>query len=172
MNEGHLSVLRSFLHPGEIITPDSPAYLPKAQTWASQKQLNPRLIVRPATIETLSKLVAYLYSTDLDFAIYGHGFMSASATDVLINMSAFDGFHFDKYSELATIGAGQTWEDVYRKLRKAAPDYGSIILPSPSQTSITLTCISRWGTYSLCRGSRYHHQWWVFMAFGRVWMHL
>ncbi|KAE8139932.1 FAD-binding domain-containing protein [Aspergillus pseudotamarii] len=131
MNEGHLSVLRSFLHPGEIITPDSPAYLPNAQTWASQKQLNPRLIVRPATIETLSKLVAYLYSTDLDFAIYGHGFMSASAKDVLINMSAFDNFHFDEHSELATIGAGQTWEDVYRKLRKAAPNYGIVGARTP-----------------------------------------
>lgn len=172
MNEGHLSALRSFLHPGEIITPDSPAYLSKAQTWASQKQLNPRLIVRPASTETLSKLVAYLYTTDLDFTIYGHGFMSASAKDVLINMSAFDDFHFDKHSELATLGAGQTWEDVYKKLRNAAPDYGSIIIPSPSWTSVKLTCISRGRTYPLCRGSRYRHQWRVFMAFWRVWLHL
>ncbi|KAL2813556.1 hypothetical protein BJX63DRAFT_215851 [Aspergillus granulosus] len=91
----YLAALGLLLRPDEIITPDSPDYLLSIQTWACQKQLSPRLLVRPASVESLSKVIAYLYSTNLDFAIYGHGFMSASAKDVLVNVSAFDDFHPD-----------------------------------------------------------------------------
>lgn len=118
-------VLHSLLHANEIISPDSPDYLPSTQTWAAQKQETPSLVIRPTLIDTLSKTLAYLYTTNLDFAIYGHGFSSASSKDVLINMSAFDDFHFDPHSELVTIGAGQTWASVYQKLDKVAPGYGS-----------------------------------------------
>lgn len=118
-------MMESFLSPGEIIRPTSPDYQSRIETWAAQKQLNPYIVLRPTTIDSLSKAIAYLYSTNLDFAIYGHGFMSASASDVLVNMSAFDGFHLDRDSELATIGAGQTWSDVYQKLSEVAPEYGS-----------------------------------------------
>jgi len=122
--EAELSALQLLLRPDEIITPDSADYQPSIQTWASQKQLNPRLVVRPTSVESLSKVVAYLYSTDLEIAIYGHGFMSSSSKDALINTTALNDFHFDKHSELLTIGAGQTWEEVFRKLGEVAPDYG------------------------------------------------
>lgn len=128
VNEDQLTTLRSLLRPNEIITPGSPDYRPLVQTWAAQKQMNPRLLIRPTSIESLSTAIAYLYSSSLDFAIYGHGFMSASARDVLVNTSSFDDFHFDKHSELVTIGAGQTWAEVYQKLQDAAPNYGSEIL--------------------------------------------
>lgn len=123
--EDHLKMLESFLSPGEIIRPTSADYQSRIETWAAQKQLNPRIVLRPTSVNSLSKAIAYLYSTNLDFAIYGHGFMSASASDVLVNMSAFNGFHLDRNSELATVGAGQTWSDVYRKLNEVAPEYGS-----------------------------------------------
>ncbi|KAB8210098.1 FAD-binding domain-containing protein [Aspergillus parasiticus] len=129
--EDQLTTLQSLLHSDEIITPDSPDYPPLVQTWASQKQMNPRLLIRPNSIESLSKAIAYLYSSSLDFAIYGHGFMSASAKDVLVNTSSFDGFHLDKHSDLVTIGAGQTWAEVYRKLQEAAPDYGIVGARTP-----------------------------------------
>ncbi|RAK90233.1 FAD binding domain-containing protein [Aspergillus costaricaensis CBS 115574] len=127
----HLKMLESFLSPGEIIRPTSPDYQSKVETWAAQKQLNPHIVLRPTTVDSLSKAIAYLYSTNLDFAIYGHGFMSASASDVLVNMSAFNGFHLDRNSELATVGAGQTWSDVYRKLNEVAPEYGIVGARTP-----------------------------------------
>ncbi|KAE8372683.1 FAD-binding domain-containing protein [Aspergillus bertholletiae] len=129
--ENQLTTLRSLLRGDEIITPDSPDYRPHIQTWASQKQLNPRLVVRPASVESLSKAIAYLYSSSLDFAIYGRGFMSASAKDVLVNTSSFDDFHFDRHSELVTIGAGQTWQEVYHKLQEAAPGFAIVGARTP-----------------------------------------
>lgn len=120
-----LTALRSLLSTDEIITPESPEYSESSKTWASQKQCHPRLVVRPTSVESLSKTIAHLYSTKLDFAIYGHGFMSVSAKDVLVNISCFDEFHLDSSSTSATVGAGQTWEQVYHKLEKQAPEYGS-----------------------------------------------
>ncbi|KAL4778088.1 hypothetical protein BJX76DRAFT_366740 [Aspergillus varians] len=115
----------------EIITPESPDYQRCVKTWASQKQLHPRVVVRPTSAESLSRAIGYLYSTDLDFAIYGQGFMSPSAHDVVINMAAFNDFHFDKHSELVTVGAGQTWRDVCRKLEEVAPEYGVVGARTP-----------------------------------------
>src|SRR5699024_8588534 len=89
------TALRSLLSADEIITPESPEYSESSKTWASQKQCHPRLVVRPTSVESLSKTIAHLYSTKLDFAIYGHGFMSVSAKDVLVNISCFDEFHLD-----------------------------------------------------------------------------
>ncbi|KAL4976604.1 hypothetical protein BDW66DRAFT_159602 [Aspergillus desertorum] len=110
------AALRSLVRADEIITPDSPECRASVQTWAAQKQESPPVVVRPASIEALSKAIAYLYTTKLDFAIYGQGFSSASARDVLVNTSAFDDFHFDPQAETVTIGAGQPWSEVYRKL--------------------------------------------------------
>ncbi|KAL2822106.1 FAD-binding domain-containing protein [Aspergillus granulosus] len=129
--ETQLSNLQSLVDINEIITPDSPEYLTRSRTWAYQKQLSPRLIVRPTSVKSLSKVIAYLYSTKLDFAIYGHGFMSTSAKDVLVNTSAYDEFHFDPHSELVTVGAGQTWAEVYRKLEEEAPGYGIVGARTP-----------------------------------------
>ncbi|RMZ43046.1 dimethylaniline monooxygenase [Aspergillus flavus] len=106
--EDQLTTLQSLLHSDKIITPDLPEHPTLVQTWASQKQMNPRLLIRPNSTESLSKAIAYLYSSSLEFAIYGQGFMSASAKDVLVSTSSLDDFHLDKHSELVTIGAGQT----------------------------------------------------------------
>ncbi|KAL4914005.1 hypothetical protein BDW62DRAFT_205053 [Aspergillus aurantiobrunneus] len=124
--------LLSLLNPDEIITPKSPDYTKCIQTWAAQKQLHPRIVVWPTSVECLSRVISHLYSADLDFAIYGHGFMSASANDVLVNMAAFNDFHFDKHSELVTVGAGQAWRDVYRKLRNVAPEYAVVGSRTPA----------------------------------------
>ncbi|KAL4898881.1 hypothetical protein BDW74DRAFT_164353 [Aspergillus multicolor] len=127
----HLATLRSLLQTDEIITPGSPDYQPSSQTWAANKHANPSLVIRPTSTEALSKALAYLYTTDLDFAIYGQGFSSASAKDVLVNTSKFNDFRFDAQAEVVTIGAGQTWSDVYRKLAEAAPEYGIVGARTP-----------------------------------------
>ncbi|KAB8259403.1 FAD-binding domain-containing protein [Aspergillus pseudonomiae] len=125
------TTLCSLLRPDEIITPQSPDYEASIQTWAAQKQARPRLAIRPTSVEALAKAISYLYTTSLDFAIYGQGFSSASAKDIVVNTSAFDDFHFDPQAEVVTIGAGQTWSAVYRKLAKAAPQYGIVGARTP-----------------------------------------
>lgn len=123
---GALTSVQSILPPEETITPESPLYNENTQPWASQKQQNPRLVVRPQSVESLSRVIAHLYNkTNLDFVIRGHGFMSASARDVVVSMTAFDEFQLDQHSERVTVGAGQTWRDVYQKLEGIAPQYGS-----------------------------------------------
>ncbi|RAK75311.1 FAD-binding oxidoreductase [Aspergillus fijiensis CBS 313.89] len=123
--------LRSLLQEDEIVTPDSPNYEARVQTWAAQKDARPRLALRPTSTESLSRALAYLYRSTLDFAISGQGYSSASARDVVVNTSGFDDFHFDAQGEVVTVGAGQTWADVYRKLAAAAPEYAVVGARTP-----------------------------------------
>ena len=115
--------LKTLVTPAEIITPTSDQYVSKTKTWAAQKNQQPSVVVEPTSIETLSKVIAYLATTDLDFAVRSSGYGSASAKDVLISMSAFDDFEFDSDSEILTLGAGQLWRDYFQKMEKVAPDY-------------------------------------------------
>lgn len=41
-------------------------------------------------------------------------------------MTKFDEFAFDQENEVVTVGAGQTWEEYYEKMEKAASDYAGI----------------------------------------------
>lgn len=125
-----LATLCSILRADEIITPDSPEYLKSSQTWAAQRYADPRLVIRPTSLDALSGAIQYIYTTDLDFAIYGHGFLSSSAKDVVVNMSAFHDFSLDPQSDSVIIGVGQTWGDVYEKLAKVAPECGGKITAS------------------------------------------
>lgn len=125
-----LDHLTSLVSAAEIISPTSDQYLSKTSTWAAQKNKHPSLVIQPTSTESLSKVIAYLSTTDLDIAVRGSGYGSASARDVLISMSAFDEFEFDKDKEILTIGAGQPWRDYYQKMEKVAPDYqGTFAVP-------------------------------------------
>lgn len=126
MASDSLDHLKALLKAEEIIEPSSPSYHSESLTWAAQKNLHPRLVVRPTTLESLGKILAYLSQTPLDFAVRSQGFGSSSAKDVLISMTAFDGFEFDRENEIVTIGAGQTWEEYYKKMEVVAPDYAGI----------------------------------------------
>lgn len=129
-----MSRLRSIVSEEEIITKDSPVYKDNSQPWAAQKDQKPPLVVRPLSATALSKIVSLFYSMNIDFAIRGHGFMSSSANDAIISMTGFDDFQLDREQGLATVGAGQTWIDVYRKIEDAAPDLTSAIDPSPKDS--------------------------------------
>lgn len=102
------------------------SYNTESRTWAVQKNLHPRFVIRPTSLHSLSTTLAYLSKTQLDFAIRSQGFSSSSAKDVLISMTAFDGFDFDRENEFVTVGAGQTWRDYYRKMDETAPDYAGM----------------------------------------------
>lgn len=123
MHPDPLLHLKTLLSSSEIIEPSSPSYHTESLTWAAQKNLHPRLVVRPTSVQSLSSTLSYLSQTQLDFAIRSQGFGSSSAKDVLISMTGFDGFEFDRENEVVTVGAGQTWEDYYKKMEDVAPDY-------------------------------------------------
>ena len=128
--------IKSLLHPEEIIEPSSPSYRSESLPWAAQKDLHPRLVVRPTTLQSLSAVLAHLSKTPLEFGVRSQGFGSSSAKDVLISMTAFDGFEFDRENEVVTVGAGQTWEEYYKKMEKAAPEYnGTFNLPKLSESN-------------------------------------
>ena len=122
--------IKGLLSPEEILEPDSPSYESESLTWAAQKNLHPRLVVRPTSLDSLSELLASLSKTKLDIAVRSQGFGSSSAKDVLISMTAFDEFQFDREKEELIIGAGQTWGDYYAKMEKEAPDYSGKLGPS------------------------------------------
>jgi len=75
----------------------------------------------------LSHILAYLSKTSLDFAVRSQGFGSSSAKDVLISMTAFNGFEFDRENKVVTVGAGQTWESYYIKMEEMAPEYAGTV---------------------------------------------
>ena len=50
--------------------------------------------------------------------------------DVLIGLAAFDSFEFDQTTETITIGAGQVWGEVDRKMEEFAPSYAGVALPT------------------------------------------
>jgi len=135
--DGELVHLKSLLSESEVISPSSALYKSETSTWAAQKNLHPHLVVRPSSIESLAKVLAFLSTTNLDMAIRSSGFGSASAKDVLISMAAFDDFEFDKEDEVVTLGAGQLWRDYYAKMERVAPDYHGTSGPAKSACSVS-----------------------------------
>ena len=122
--------IKSLLSPEEVIEPSSPSYRSESITWAAQKNLHPRLVIRPTTVESLSTALAYLSKSSLEFGVRSQGFGSSSAKDVLISLTAFDRFEFDRENEVVTVGAGQTWEEYYKKMEEVAPEYNGILVLS------------------------------------------
>ena len=91
-------------------------------------------------------------------------------------MTAFDTFEFDRENEIVTLGAGQTWGEYHKKMEAATPDYAGII-------SLSLPCGSELLLIGGCRHSRrvpnaLHWNWrihslrWIFVAFGRIRVHV
>ena len=161
-----LAQIKGLVKPDEVIEPSSSSYGTESATWAAQKNLHPRLVIRPQTIASLSKVLVYLSKTSLDFAIRGHGYGSSSARDVVISTTAFDEFDFDREQEVVTLGAGQTWEAYYTKMEQVAPDYAGITF---------MACLKlSWSSLTIYSGCLPHarHRYWridtprrVFLAF-------
>lgn len=118
-----MEAITKLLSKEEIILPGSSLYEDECKTWDAHKNLHPQVIARPGSLESLSRLIVFLCNSELDFTIRSSGTGSASARDVLVSMAAFDGFEWDASSETITIGTGQTWGEVDRKMEEADPDY-------------------------------------------------
>lgn len=123
-----LDVLQSLIErtdPSEVLTQGNPEYTAHSAPWAAQNDLHPRVVFAPRSVASLARIVAFLYQTDLDFNVRGHGFKSPSAQDVLISMMNFNGFEYDKDQKLATVGVGATWAEVAKNMEKHDPEYSS-----------------------------------------------
>jgi hypothetical protein len=154
LSEKHISAIHKILTAGEIIEPSSPEYGSQKMVWSGQKDRHPRLVLKPRSLPALQKTVKYLCESDLDFAVRSGGAGSSSASDIVLTMSAFNGFHFDRNTEVATVGAGQTWGDIDRKIEESAPGYAGP-LPTPRYCVYNFCLISN--EMSRCRGSSSIH---------------
>ena len=123
--------LTHLLDASEIISPSSPEYLANTQTWSPSKDKHPKFVLRPSTLESLSKVVAYLSDSDLHYKARSQGFGSASAADVLISLSAFDNFEFNEEEEYVMLGAGGSWKGYYDRMQDVAPGWSSKRPPFP-----------------------------------------
>ncbi|KIX94202.1 uncharacterized protein Z520_10229 [Fonsecaea multimorphosa CBS 102226] len=118
--------LKTLLEDDELELPGTQLYIDESKTWAAQRNRNPKILIRPRSVERLAQILAYLNNAELDFAVRSGGVGSSSAKDVLISLTAFDGFEFDPSTETITIGAGQTWGDVDQKLEKESGGYAAL----------------------------------------------
>lgn len=129
---GQLLELSQLVDPSEVLAASSVDYIANTQTWSTAKDKKPRLVLRPTTTESLTKIVKYLHNTNLDYKVRSRGFGSASATDVLISLTAFDDFEFNKEGEYVILGAGGTWRGYYDRMEAATQDWTIVAARTPS----------------------------------------
>lgn len=115
--------LRSRLPASEVIERDTPGYKEQAAPWSVWADQRPPVVLQPTTLESMSKVVRYLYESNLDFAVRNTGTGSVSARDVILSTHGFKEFKFDKASETATLGSGYSWGEVDTLMEENAPDY-------------------------------------------------
>jgi FAD/FMN-containing dehydrogenase len=122
-SQAWFSELNSCLDQSELYLPDSATYKKESTTWAAQANLGPKVLTRPRSLDSLSRLLSYLHKSSLHFGIRGGGLGGGSAKDVLISLAEFDGFEFDPTQMTITVGTGQTWGEVDMKLGEKAPGH-------------------------------------------------
>jgi FAD/FMN-containing dehydrogenase len=129
--EEHILALKEILPSSALFDSSSSKYPEETRCWAAQKDLHPELVVRPENIKQLQESLRYLYNSGLDFAIRSGGIGGSSSRDVIVSLSAFNGFKFDPENKTITIGAGQTWDAVGIKLEEEAPGYAVVGARTP-----------------------------------------
>ncbi|RMZ74757.1 hypothetical protein DV737_g5769, partial [Chaetothyriales sp. CBS 132003] len=129
--ESQLRDLKALVSEDEVVTPLDQTYEAESQTWSSGKNLSPKLVVRPQTIESLAKVVKFLGESSLEFDVRNSGAGNSSAKDVLVSTRAFRDFDFDRENEVLVIGAGCLWGEYYDQMRVVAPDYSVVAAATP-----------------------------------------
>ncbi|GIZ44771.1 hypothetical protein CKM354_000796000 [Cercospora kikuchii] len=115
----------------EIITTDSPLYEAESKTWSVGKNLHPKLVIRPDSVQSLARAIKFLAVSSLDFAVRNSGAGDASAKDVLVSTRALTSFEFDRNTEVVALGAGHIWSEYYDKMREADPEYSVVAAATP-----------------------------------------
>lgn len=117
------STILGVLKPSEIVDQSSPEYKSESQTWQAHRDLHPKILARPNSVDSLARLVRLLVDSDLDFAVRCQGVGDASARDVLISLANFKELTLDKDNETIIAGAGCSWAEVETNMATQAPGY-------------------------------------------------
>ncbi|KAK5175855.1 uncharacterized protein LTR77_000995 [Saxophila tyrrhenica] len=123
MTSKQLDDLRSILDPSEIIERDAPGYTEAAAPWSPMADQRPPLVVQPSSLESMTKVVKFLYDSDLDFGIRNTGTGSVSARDVIVSTHGFKDFDFNEEAETLTLGSGYDWGTIDQLMEKRAPGW-------------------------------------------------
>ncbi|KAK3067997.1 hypothetical protein LTR53_014769 [Teratosphaeriaceae sp. CCFEE 6253] len=118
-----LQDLRALLPASEVFEQGQPQYREQSEPWSKHAELHPRLVVQPATLDTMQKVVKHLYDSDLDFAVRNTGTGSVSARDVILSTHGLKSFSFDQNAETVTIGSGFDWGEIDKLMEDRAPGY-------------------------------------------------
>ena len=118
-----VDTFRPLVSPAEIIEPGNAEYVKQSQPWSTHADLHPPVVITPASLESMQKVVKTLYDSNLDFGVRNTGTGSVSAKDVILSTHGFKDFHFDPETEIVTIGSGFCWGEIDLLMEKHAPDY-------------------------------------------------
>ncbi|KAF4556461.1 FAD-binding domain-containing protein 55 [Elsinoe fawcettii] len=121
-----LDKLRGLLSADEVLEQGSSEYNLQAKPWSVHADQHPQLVVTPKSLDTLSKIVKYLYESELDFAVRNTGTGSVSARDVILSTHGFKSFDYDKTGNTLTIGAGLDWGEVDRWMTENVPGHSVV----------------------------------------------
>jgi hypothetical protein len=109
-----------------VLLPTSPHYEPRIDSWWSLNgRLHPWCLVQPRTAEEVSLALTTLISVnngagDWHIALRsgGHSIVGSNNIDngVTIDLGLLDGVTYDRETDLASVGPGGKWMNVYRNL--------------------------------------------------------
>ncbi|KAK4500061.1 hypothetical protein PRZ48_008247 [Zasmidium cellare] len=123
-----LETLKSLLSSSEVLTKDDDAYHTESLVWAQQAYQNPTLVIRPNSLESLSKAVKFLAESSLDWQVKTGGAGGASATDVVLSTRAFNETRFVRGEEVVYLGAGALWGEYYEAMERVAPGWTGVVI--------------------------------------------
>ncbi|KAF6812124.1 cysteine desulfurase [Colletotrichum plurivorum] len=127
-----LGPLIQTLRAGCVVKPEDELYALHSEPFAIQKQQNPQVVLVPESTDELAAILRFLYASDLDFAIRGHGFKSPSAKHVVVSTMSFNDLEYDPVKKIATVGASATWSEVVAYMDKVDPEYSVPVARTPA----------------------------------------
>jgi FAD/FMN-containing dehydrogenase len=147
--------LRDIVTAAGVLERTSADFRSHTLPWSLSYDRSPELAVTPSSLEQLQQAIKYLYDSDLEFAARGKGVGSASASDVVLSLRAFQDVLFDEASLTVQIGAGLDWGQVDTKLATLAPGYVVVGARCPyvGVAGSTLTGGLSWLSHELGLGS-------------------
>ncbi|OTB15926.1 hypothetical protein K445DRAFT_317555 [Daldinia sp. EC12] len=110
------------IFPSFLLSPNDTEYSTlRTENWSETAWKTPACIFQPAAAEDLQKVIPKLVEGNVNFAVRsgGHSPSPGAANidkGVLIDLSKFNAVDYDAENKVASIGAGQKWENVYRQL--------------------------------------------------------
>ncbi|KAI1657067.1 FAD-binding domain-containing protein [Daldinia decipiens] len=105
-----------------IVFPNDTEYATlRTENWSQTAWKTPTCIFQPESVEDLQTVIPKLADANVSFAVRsgGHSPSPGAANidqGVLIDLSRFNSVDYDAENNVANIGAGQKWENVYKQL--------------------------------------------------------